>query len=113
MRLSLENDTLQTVEWLLEVDFANMHYVDLYTPLPDGDGYEVRQTGKLRPVSTRDVFHPQIVFDLLIPTQSQQTYYLRFENGASMALGLTLWNKDAFLIDFKRNICGTVYFSVS
>jgi hypothetical protein len=36
-------------DWVLELGFANMHYLDLYLPEPDGDGYEERQTGVLRP----------------------------------------------------------------
>ncbi len=92
----------RTEEWLLEVGFANMQYVDLYTPLPDGEGYEVKQTGSLRSVSTRDVLYPHIVFDLDVPTQGQQTYYLRFQNGASMTLPLTLWTRDAFWVDSQR-----------
>ncbi len=97
VRLRLDNEAHQIDEWLLEVGFANMQYIDLYTPLPAGDGFEVKQTGSLRPVSTRDVFHPRIVFDLIVPTQSQQTAYLRFQNGASMTLPLTLWSRAAFL----------------
>jgi two-component system, sensor histidine kinase LadS len=67
VRLDLENETRKADDWLLEVDFANMHYVDLYTPLPDGNGFEVKQTGILRPVSTRDLIHPQIIFHLSVP----------------------------------------------
>ncbi len=55
------------------------------------------QTGVLRPATTRDVPHPHIVFNLALPPQSQQTYYLRFQNGASMTLPLTLWTQGAFL----------------
>jgi len=98
VRVRLDNETLQIDEWLLELGFANMHYVDLYTPLPDGEGFSVKQTGALRPVSTRDLLYPHIVFDLSVPTQSQQTVYLRFQSGASMTLGLTLWTKDAFWV---------------
>jgi two-component system nitrate/nitrite sensor histidine kinase NarX len=104
VRLVLDNETLQTAEWLLEVNFANMHYVDLYTPLSDGRGFDVRQSGVFRPVSTRDVIHPQIVFDLLIPTHSQQTIYLRFQSGGSMTLALTLWTNHAFLADSQRQL---------
>ncbi len=50
-------------------------------------------------VSTRDVLYPNIVLSLDIPVQSQQTYYLRFQSGASMTLPLTLWTKDAFFIE--------------
>ena len=96
VRLRLDNQARQRDEWLLEIGFANMHYVDLYTPLPGGNGFEVQQTGALRPVSTRDISYPRIVFDLAVPTQSQQDYYLRFKNGGSMTLPLTLWTKNAF-----------------
>ena len=96
VHLRLDNQARQIDEWLLEVGFANMHYVDLYTPLPGGNGFEVRQTGALRPASTRDILYPRIIFDLAVPTQSQQDYYLRFKNGGSMTLPLTLWTKDAF-----------------
>jgi signal transduction histidine kinase len=96
-RIHLNNQTSRTDEWLLEVDFANMQYVDLYSPLPDSEEFTVKQTGALRPVSTRDVLYPKIVFRMTVPTQSQPTYYLRFQNGASMTLGLTLWTQDTFL----------------
>ena len=96
VRLHLDNETRQVDEWLLEVGFAHVHYVDLYTPLPDGKGFDVKQTGILRPISTRDVLYPNIIFNLSVPAQSQDTYYLRFKNGASMTIPLTLWTKDAF-----------------
>ena len=97
LRLRLDNQTLHTNEWLLEQGFANMHFVDLFTPLPGGDGFAVKQSGVLRPASTRDIQYPNIVFSLTIPPQSQQTYYLRVQNGASMTLPLTLWTQNAFL----------------
>ena len=99
VRINLDNETSQANEWLLEVGFANTHYVDLYTPLPDGEGYIVKQSGSLRSVSTRDVLYPNIVLSVYVPEQSQQTYYLRFQSGASMTLPLTLWKKDAFFIE--------------
>ena len=45
VRLTLDNETRKADDWLLELDFANMHYVDLYTPLPDGRGFE-RETNR-------------------------------------------------------------------
>jgi signal transduction histidine kinase len=97
VRLPLENESSRTDEWLLEVGFSNVQYVDLFTPLPDNKGFTVKQTGALRPVSTRDIFYPSIVFKLIVPTQQQQTYYLRFQSGASMTLPLSLWTVNAFL----------------
>ena len=97
VQLQVRNDTQRTDHWLLEQGFANMHYADLYTLSPDGKGLIVKQTGVLRPASTRDFPHPRIVFELVIPPQSQQAIYLRFQNGASMTLPLTLWSPSAFL----------------
>ncbi len=96
VRLNLVNETRQANQWLLEDGFANTQFVDLYTPLPEG-GFALKQAGVLRPAATRDVSHPHTVFNLLIPPHSQQTYYLRFQNGASMTLPLTLWEQNAFL----------------
>lgn len=104
VRMHLDNQTRQTDKWRLEVDFSNTQYVDLFTPLPDGKGFDMKQTGVLRPPSTRDIPYPKIVFDLTLPTQSQQTYYLRFYGGASMSLGLTLWTLDSFWIYASREL---------
>jgi hypothetical protein len=104
VRLHLIDETGLTDHWLLEVRFANTQFVDLYFPSPDGEGFAVKQTGVLRPVSTRDVLHPHIVFKLTLPPQSQQTYYLRFQNGASMTLPLTLWSPDAFLVASQQDL---------
>ncbi len=111
VRLHLDNQTQQTNEWLLEQGFANTHYIDLYTPLPDGKGFAVKQSGVLRPTTTRDIQHPNIVFNLTIPPQSQGTYYLRFQNGASMTLPLTLWTQAAFLNDafVEQTLMGIFY----
>jgi signal transduction histidine kinase len=96
VRLQLRNETTLTNHWLLQVGFANMQYVDLYTPSTGGEGFSVKQSGTLRPASTRDILYPFIVFQLSVPTLSQQTYYLRFQSGASMTLPLTLWTQSAF-----------------
>jgi signal transduction histidine kinase len=102
VRFSLDNEAPQTDDWLLKVDFANMQYVDLYTPRLDGEGFDVQQTGTLRPISTRDILDPHIVFNLNVPNQGQQTYYLRFQNGASMTLPLTVWKLNAFMNEAQR-----------
>jgi signal transduction histidine kinase len=97
VQIRLHNETLRTDQWVLEQGFTNMHYVDLYTPEPNGRGYTVIRGGVLRPSTTRDLSYPHIVFRLVIPPGSEQIYYLRFQNGASMTLPLTLWTQPAFI----------------
>ena len=96
VRLCLDNQTRQTAQWLLDTGFPNMHFVDLYTPRPDGTGFDAKQTGVLRPLSTRDLLFHRIVFNLNVPARTQETVYLRFQNGDSMTLPLTLWRPESF-----------------
>ena len=101
VRLPLENRSGQTMERLLEVGLANMQFVDLYTPLPDG-GFSVKQTGALRPPASRDVLHPRTVFEVAVPPNTEEAIYLRFQNGVSMTLPITLWAREAFRMASQR-----------
>jgi signal transduction histidine kinase/PAS domain-containing protein len=113
VRLHLRNEARLTERWLLDVDFANMHFVDLYTPLADSDGFEVKQTGSLRSPETRDITHPRTVFNMPIPSQSEQTIYLRFQNGGPMILPLTLWQPNVFADEaLKEQVVAGVFFGV-
>lgn len=104
VRLCLDNETRQTGQWLLDTGFPNMHYVDLYTPRPDGTGFASKQTGVMRPVSTRDLLLPHFVFDLNVPARTQETLYLRFQSGASMTLPLTIWQPGAFFQTYASEL---------
>jgi signal transduction histidine kinase len=104
IRFQLDNETSQTSEWLLEQGFANTQYIDLYRPITGGEGFEVSQSGLLRPVSSRAVLYPNIVFNLNLPTHSEQTFYLRIKNGASMTIPLTLWTKNAFILQSGQDL---------
>ena len=99
VRLQMRNESQLGDRWLLEVGFPNMQFVDLYTPLADGEGFAVKQTGSMRPIYTRDIFHPRILFNLIVPKQSERTFYLRFQTGSSMTLDLNMWTPGAFLIE--------------
>jgi signal transduction histidine kinase/PAS domain-containing protein len=94
------NETAETHDWRLELGFANMQHVALYTPLAHTDGVEpgfaVKQTGAFYPFSTRDEPFHHIVFRIPLPVQAEEAFYLRFQNGASMTLPLTLWIAEAF-----------------
>ncbi|MFN2188945.1 MAG: 7TM-DISM domain-containing protein [Candidatus Promineifilaceae bacterium] len=113
VRLRLRSEAQQTERWLLDVGFANMHYVDLYTPLGESDGFEVRSTGSLRSPETRDFSNPRIVLNLTIPSQSDETIYLRFQNGGPTILPLTLWQPDRFAdAALREQIVAGMFFGV-
>jgi PAS domain S-box-containing protein len=95
-RFRVRNQSAHIHNWILELGFANMHYLDLYLPLPDGTGYVVKQTGVLRPYESRDIPFRLLSFNLDVPSGSEQTVYLRFQSEASMTLPLVLWSQSAF-----------------
>ncbi|NJD57996.1 MAG: hypothetical protein FIA98_01175, partial [Anaerolineae bacterium] len=97
IHFTLDNQTSVTYEWLLMQGFANTHYIDLYTPSANGQGYIEKKSGSLLPVSMRDVINPNVVFNLTVPLQSQQTEYVRIKSQASMTIDLSLWTNSAFI----------------
>ena len=62
VRLPLQNPTSSPVNRVLDIGFANMHFVDLYTPAEEDGEYVAIETGALRPPATRDVPHPADCF---------------------------------------------------
>ena len=97
VRFNLRNESQRNESWLLEVNFANMEYVDLYLPLPGGNGFITKQTGVLRPFNTRDIAYNRIVFNLPLNYSEELTIYIRFQTSSSMTLPMTLWSPDVFL----------------
>jgi PAS domain S-box-containing protein len=96
VRFQVRNEARLKDEWRLELGFANMHYVDFYRPAAEGPGFDVVQTGVLRPIASRDIPYHRFVFALPLLPQSEQTVYLHFASQASMTLPLTLWSRPAF-----------------
>jgi hypothetical protein len=64
VRLHLDNKSQLTNQWLLEIGFPNTQNVDLNTPLTDGSGFTVKQSGTLRTPETRDLHYPRITFNV-------------------------------------------------
>jgi signal transduction histidine kinase len=95
LRLRLRNESTLTNQWLLEGNFPNLNYVDLYLPAEEG-GYQVKQTGALLPFATRDIPYYHIIFNLPLANQDEQSFYIRVESGSSMTLAFTLWSPQAF-----------------
>ena len=105
LRMGLRNETSLTNQWLLETNFQNLNYVDLYLPSEQG-GYWVKESGALRPFDTRDIPYYHVVFKLPLESQAEQTFYIRVESGSSMTLAFTLWESESFAIDKISDMLG-------
>ena len=96
VRFRIKNETGQSENWRLKLGFANMQYIDLYLQKPDDKGYTHKKTGTYFPFHTRDIPYPSFVFRIPLKPDTGQTIYMRFLNGASMTLPLTLFSAEAF-----------------
>lgn len=97
VRIRVENQARSDEEWLLVMTDPRMQYIDLYTPAPNGTGFTVRQTGALRPFTSRDLPDHQFIFRLSLPQGSEQTLYLRFQTTLAMTFPLRIWSWDSFI----------------
>jgi len=96
VRFRALNQSKENSNWVLGLEFANMHYADLYLPSTDGSSYVVKKSGVMRPYENRDIPFHRLTFNLNIPPGDEQTVYLRFQSEASMTIPLVLWSSDAF-----------------
>ncbi len=97
VRLPIRNTVQNVNNWLIEVGFSNMHYVDLYYPSSsEGEGFVHKQSGVMRPVREREIAYTHMVFYVPLDYGKDSLVYLRFQNGAPIILPLTLWSPDAF-----------------
>ena len=103
LQLRFLNQTNLTNQWLLEVNFPNLNYVDLYLPR-EGGGFWVKQSGALRPFDTRDIPYYHVVFELPFVSQAEQTFYVRIQSGSSMTLAFTLWQPEYFAVKKISNM---------
>jgi signal transduction histidine kinase len=104
VRFHVRNNSSRTDPWLLEMGFLSMEYVDLYLPDANGKHWLVKQTGLSRPASSRDIPNNHILFALPLPAQEEHTVYLRFQNGGSMTLPLTLWLPETFYQSYAQEL---------
>ena len=111
VRFRIINETRQSENWRLKLGFANMQYIDLYLQRPDNKGYAQKKTGTYLPFNTRDIPYPSFVFKIPLEYGAGQTVYMRFLNGASMTLPLTLFSVEAFTqkIHNEKLIAGLFY----
>jgi|GEM_PF-2376881 len=96
VRITVKNRSRAVDTWLLMLDFANLQYIDFYSPIPGGTGYRERKTGLCLPVDTREIRYHRFVFALPVSFEQEKTLYLRFKNEASMTLPMVILSPAAF-----------------
>jgi PAS domain S-box-containing protein len=96
VRFRVRNQSGQNHHWILAQGFWNTHYIDLYIPEADGEGFSVVKNGIFSGTETLNNPFNYLSFRLNIPANSEQTYYLRLKSEASTTLSLNLWSPEAY-----------------
>jgi len=96
VRFRIKSETKQTENWWLKLDFADMQNIDFYMQSQDSEEFTHKKTGTYLPFRTRDIPYPKFVFKIPLKYQAEKIVYMRFVNGASMTLSLSLFSADEF-----------------
>jgi hypothetical protein len=111
VRFTLENRRPDTRQWLLELDFPQMDYVDLYLPRGDGS-YEIKKSGDMRPFGIREISHRNPVFPVNL-ISAPQTFYIRVKAKDLVMFPLTIRTYPAFIkSDYRRQWFFGLYYGL-
>ncbi|HEX8596326.1 MAG TPA: sensor histidine kinase [Pseudomonas sp.] len=84
-------------DWLLELAFPPLDYVDLYISDESGRPHRVASTGDRLPFASRQLKQNNYLFELEIAPEQSRTVYLRVASLGSIQVPLSLWSTRAYL----------------
>ena len=95
--LYLPRDATAHRDWLLELAYPQMDYVDLYLPDAAGNPALAWQTGDMLPFASRQIRQNNYLFDVPLEPGQSRTVYLRVKSSGSIQVPLSLWDTSAYL----------------
>ena len=98
VRFRVLNTLPSSADWKLQLRFPRIQEVTLFQASPDENGaqrFVVKRAGSLLPMSQWEIRHRLPTFNLLLPPNHEQTFYLRFASRTMMRLPLILWSPKA------------------
>ncbi len=88
LRFTVTNKT-QSPKLLLDVAYPILDEVELFT-LDTNGTFQSILMGEVKPFNERTYDHPDYIFDLNIPADSSQTYYLRVKSAEQLILPISV-----------------------
>lgn len=95
--LYLPMDVTAHRDWLVELAYPQMDYVDFYLPDTLGNQHLAWQTGDMLPFSSRQIKQNNYLFEVSLEPGQSKTVYLRVKSEGSIQAPLSLWNSSAYL----------------
>ncbi len=116
VRFRVLNTLPFSTEWQLQLRFPRIQEVTLFQASPDESGvlsFVVKRAGSLLPMSQWEIRHRLPTFNLSLPANHEETFYLRFASRTMMRLPLVLWSPKA-LTDYSQteNLGWGVFFGL-
>jgi len=96
VRFRVRNPTDAAREVFLRQTYPLIDLLDLYEVSPAGEWIE-RVTGDRRPFATRQVAHRDFSFPLLIPENSERTFYVRYQSKGPIDISLSLQDASSLI----------------
>jgi signal transduction histidine kinase/ActR/RegA family two-component response regulator len=97
---------------ILELDYANMDSITLFTP-NDAGGFDAVELGDQVSFARRSVKNRNSVFELEVPARSSQMYLARLATSGAMQIPLVLHTPRAFFrADHEHQLFLGIYFGV-
>jgi len=84
----------ETTWWYIHLRYPLLNQVDCY--IVQDSTIKHIQTGTKRPLSNRPLRHPDFVFPIKMPTNSEATLFLKVQSSSSIQLPMVLWKPSAF-----------------
>ncbi|PKL37922.1 MAG: hypothetical protein CVV44_12195 [Spirochaetae bacterium HGW-Spirochaetae-1] len=94
-RFSLQKTEACREDKVLEISYALLDHVSLFSPEEDGS-YSEKKLGQLVPFSEREISHRNFLFPLNIPEGKSGTWYLRIYTEDSFTLPLKIESMSVF-----------------
>lgn len=97
-RVNLINQNPAVTDWVLEVSYPMLDYVDVYVVYLNSDKEMVtRGGGDLVPFSKRELKQPYMLYKVPLAHRDIATLLIRVQTGSSMQVPLVLWTSHALL----------------
>ncbi len=101
LKFSITNNSTNR-EWILDQRYADTHYLELY--VVDEQSHIIKEvhTGNLRPLSTRDIPHRRLLFDITTEQGKKTNIYVHYKSEAPIHIDMVLWEKLRFIASDNR-----------
>lgn len=108
IKIEVENATESREKFWLEIAYPPLDNITLFEP--SDEGYRTRVTGDTLPFHSREVYHRNYIFPILI-SPGISTFYLRAQTESSMQIPLHLWTEQGLLrkINIEQFVFGIFY----